>query len=97
MLRYSLTLTHLLPQNQWKKHETRFADKEWTVEETAAFEDAIHVHGPELRAVRDAVVTRSMPEVVRYYPHWKKSSVFLFLPCSCCLTAIHSTAASSAS
>lgn len=29
-------------------------------------------HNAELRAVRDEVVTRTMPEVVRFYGHWKK-------------------------
>ena len=57
---------------QWKKHESLFMDKEWTKEEILAFEDAIQQHGAELRAVRDEVVTRSMPEVVRFYGHWKK-------------------------
>lgn len=37
-----------------------------------AFEDAILTHGAELRAVREEVATRTMPEVVRYYGHWKK-------------------------
>jgi hypothetical protein len=47
-------------------------DKKWCDEEILAFEDAIQYHGAELRAVRDEVVTRSMPEVVRFYGHWKK-------------------------
>ena len=38
----------------------------------AAFEDAISMHGAELRAVREEVGTRPMPEVVRFYGHWKK-------------------------
>lgn len=36
------------------------------------FEDAIAVHGAELRPVRDEVGTRTMPEVVRFYGHWKR-------------------------
>ncbi|KAJ7809042.1 hypothetical protein B0H14DRAFT_3090942 [Mycena olivaceomarginata] len=56
---------------KWKRHETRYTDKEWSVEEIAAFEDAIAAHGPELRAVRDEVVARSIYEVVRFYGHWK--------------------------
>ncbi|KAI0364362.1 hypothetical protein BV20DRAFT_1125672 [Pilatotrama ljubarskyi] len=60
---------------KWKKTETRYTDKEWTAEEIAAFEDAIQVHGAELRAVRDEVGTRSMPEVVRFYGHWKNSKL----------------------
>jgi hypothetical protein len=47
-------------------------DKDWAEDERVAFEDAIHMHGAELRAVRDEVGMRSMPEVVRYYGHWKK-------------------------
>lgn len=47
-------------------------DREWTEHEKAAFEDAISIHGPELRAVRDEVGTRSIFEVVRYYAHWKR-------------------------
>ena len=47
-------------------------DKEWNMDEIFAFEEAILQHGAELRAVRDEVITRSMPEVVRFYGHWKK-------------------------
>lgn len=57
---------------QWKKSETRYTDREWSDEEIAAFEDAIMAHGAELRIVRDEVGTRTMPEVVRFYGHWKK-------------------------
>lgn len=57
---------------QWKKGEVRYTDREWTAEEVAAFEDGILLHGPELRAVRDEVGTRTVPEVVRFYGHWKK-------------------------
>lgn len=58
---------------KWKRGETRYADREWTAEEVAAFEDGIMFHGAELRAVRDEVGPRSMPEVVRFYGHWKNS------------------------
>ena len=57
---------------QFKKNETRFTDKEWGADEAAAFEDAISMHGAELRAVREEIGTRTMPEVVRFYGHWKK-------------------------
>ncbi|KAF8806889.1 hypothetical protein BYT27DRAFT_7190581 [Phlegmacium glaucopus] len=60
---------------KWKKHETPFMDKEWTTLEVAAFEDAIQHHGAELRAVRDEVANRSMPEVVRFYGHWKSEQL----------------------
>lgn len=65
------TLPRFLPL-QWKKGETRYIDREWTAEEVAAFEDGILHHGPELRAVRDEVGTRTVPEVVRFYGRWKK-------------------------
>ena len=35
------------------------------------------MHGAELRAVREEVTSRTMPEVVRFYGHWKKCA-----PCS---------------
>ncbi|KAN0088178.1 hypothetical protein V8E55_005235 [Tylopilus felleus] len=60
---------------KWKKGETRYTDREWTAEEIAAFEDGIFIHGPELRAVRDEVGTRTVPEVVRFYGHWKNSKL----------------------
>ncbi|KAH9893367.1 hypothetical protein C8Q73DRAFT_696721 [Cubamyces lactineus] len=60
---------------KWKKAETRYTDKDWSAEEVAAFEDAIQMHGAELRAVREEVGTRPMPEVVRFYGHWKNSKL----------------------
>ncbi|KAI0730597.1 hypothetical protein C8Q76DRAFT_832983 [Earliella scabrosa] len=57
------------------KHETRYTDKEWTPNEWAAFEDAIQMHGAELRAVREEVGSRTTPEVVRFYGHWKNSKL----------------------
>ncbi|KAH9851909.1 hypothetical protein C2E23DRAFT_869052 [Lenzites betulinus] len=60
---------------KFKKAETRYADKDWSADEVAAFEDAIQVHGAELRAVREEVGTRSMYEVVRFYGHWKNSKL----------------------
>ncbi|EGO22633.1 hypothetical protein SERLADRAFT_451461 [Serpula lacrymans var. lacrymans S7.9] len=56
---------------KWKKSETRYTDREWTAEEVAAFEDGILTNGAELRAVREEIGTRPMPEVVRFYGHWK--------------------------
>lgn len=66
----SHVLTH--PIHQWKTHPTRYTDKEWSKEEITTFEEAIQAHGAELRSVRDEVVTRTMPEVVRFYGHWKR-------------------------
>ncbi|KAM5536579.1 hypothetical protein V8D89_009674 [Ganoderma adspersum] len=60
---------------KFKKNETRYTDKEWGADEVAAFEDAISMHGAELRAVREEVGTRPMPEVVRFYGHWKNSKL----------------------
>ncbi|KAG8221065.1 hypothetical protein J3R82DRAFT_2579 [Butyriboletus roseoflavus] len=60
---------------KWKKGETRYIDREWTAEEVAAFEDGILLHGPELRAVRDEVGTRTVPEVVKFYGRWKNSKL----------------------
>ncbi|KAF8902398.1 hypothetical protein CPB84DRAFT_1678860 [Gymnopilus junonius] len=56
---------------KFKKVEIPYTDKDFNREEVVAFEDAIQQHGAELRAVRDEVGTRSMPEVVRFYGHWK--------------------------
>ena len=66
---------------QFKKNETRYTDKEWGADEVAAFEDAISMHGAELRAVREEVGTRPMPEVVRFYGHWKKYEIHLVPLC----------------
>ncbi|KAJ3565703.1 hypothetical protein NP233_g7465 [Leucocoprinus birnbaumii] len=57
--------------DKWTKEETPYRDEGWTRDEIIAFEDAIMHHNAELRAVRDEVVTRTMPEVVRFYGHWK--------------------------
>ncbi|KAF5373286.1 hypothetical protein D9615_007375 [Tricholomella constricta] len=66
---------HFEAMVKWKKYETAYTDREWTRDEIAAFEDAIISHGAELRAVREEVATRSMPEVVRFYGLWKNSKV----------------------
>ncbi|KAF8892173.1 hypothetical protein BD779DRAFT_1670511 [Infundibulicybe gibba] len=60
---------------KWKKTETSYTDRPWTRDEEVAFEDGILTHGGELRAVREEVGTRSMPEVVRYYGRWKNSKL----------------------
>ncbi|THG98485.1 hypothetical protein EW026_g3722 [Hermanssonia centrifuga] len=64
-----------LHQEKWKKSETRFIDKDFTDAEVAAFEDAIAIHGAELRPVREEVGSRTMPEVVRFYGHWKSTKL----------------------
>lgn len=57
---------------QWKKEEVRFGDREWSEDEVNAFESAILDFGPELRSVRDQIITRTLPEVVRFFTLWKK-------------------------
>ncbi|KAF7370427.1 Lid2 complex component snt2 [Mycena sanguinolenta] len=71
----SVSMKNPMRMEKWKRYETRYTDKEWSVEEIAAFEDAIAAHGPELRAVRDEVVGRTIYEVVRFYGHWKCSKL----------------------
>lgn len=60
---------------KWKKIETPYKDREWSRDEIAGFEDAVVTHKAELRAVRDEVGTRSMPEVVRFFGHWKNAKL----------------------
>ncbi|KAK7056506.1 putative PHD type zinc finger protein with BAH domain-containing protein [Paramarasmius palmivorus] len=61
---------------KWKTHPTKFyTDPEWTEHEKDTFEEAIGMYGAELRAVRDEIVVKSMPEVVRYYGHWKNQKL----------------------
>ncbi|KAF5351332.1 hypothetical protein D9758_008025 [Tetrapyrgos nigripes] len=61
---------------KWKAQPTKhYTDREWSKDEVAAFEDAIMTHNAELRAVREEVVVRSMPEVVRFYGHWKNKKI----------------------
>ncbi|KAJ7931676.1 PHD-zinc-finger like domain-containing protein [Mycena leptocephala] len=71
----SVNMRSSMCTEKWKRHETRYTDKEWSVEEIAAFEDGIAAHGPELRAVRDEIPTRTIYEVVRFYGHWKCSKL----------------------
>ncbi|EAU90390.2 ZNF1 [Coprinopsis cinerea okayama7 len=60
---------------KWKKYETPYTDRPWSHDEVVAFEDAVALHGPELRAAKDEVPNRSMPEVVRFFGHWKNSKL----------------------
>ncbi|KAF9233474.1 hypothetical protein BU15DRAFT_90328 [Melanogaster broomeanus] len=71
----TVDMSVLTRTEKWKKGETKYTEREWTAEEVAAFEDGILVHGAELRAVRDEVGTRTVPEVVRFYGHWKNSKL----------------------
>lgn len=65
----------LTRHDRWKKAEVRIFDRDWTVEEVSAFEDAIQAHGPELRSVREEVSTKTIFEVVRFYGRWKNSKL----------------------
>ncbi|KAG8699565.1 putative PHD type zinc finger protein with BAH domain-containing protein [Ceratobasidium sp. 394] len=56
---------------KWQARDTRFWDKDWTAEEIEQFERGIKQHGPEVRAIKEGIRTRSVYEVVRYYGHWK--------------------------
>lgn len=69
---------------KWKKHETSYLEHKWTRDEVAAFEDGILVHGAELRAIFEEMGTRTMPEVVRFYGHWKKYALLLSLFATYC-------------
>ncbi|KIY44946.1 hypothetical protein FISHEDRAFT_50335 [Fistulina hepatica ATCC 64428] len=60
---------------KWKKRDNLVLDKDWTQDEILAFEDAIAEHGAELWQVQEMVGTRSMPEVVRFYGHWKAAKL----------------------
>lgn len=71
----AVNMKNKLRVDKWTKEETPYRDEDWTREEAIAFEDAIMHHNAELRAVRDEVVTRTMPEVVRFYGHWKNQKL----------------------
>ncbi|KAF8673463.1 PHD-like zinc-binding domain [Rhizoctonia solani] len=56
---------------KWQAKDTRFWDKDWTQDEIEQFENGIKQHGPEMRAIKDGIKTRSIYEVVRFYGRWK--------------------------
>ncbi|CAE6467003.1 unnamed protein product [Rhizoctonia solani] len=56
---------------KWQAKDTRFWDKDWTQDEVEQFENGIKQHGPEMRAIKEGIKTRSIYEVVRFYGHWK--------------------------
>ncbi|KAG7094163.1 hypothetical protein E1B28_007774 [Marasmius oreades] len=61
---------------KWKAHPTKhYTDHEWTQAEKETFEESIAAYGAELRSVRDDLVVKSMPEVVRFYGHWKSQKL----------------------
>lgn len=58
---------------QWQRMDSRFYDKEWTEEEVKLFEKGLEYHhGAELGLIKGEIKTRSVPEIVRFYGHWKK-------------------------
>ncbi|CAE6428957.1 unnamed protein product [Rhizoctonia solani] len=56
---------------KWQAKDSRFWDKDWTQDEVEQFENGIKQHGPEMRAIKEGIKTRSIYEVVRFYGHWK--------------------------
>ncbi|KAL1663438.1 hypothetical protein GGF50DRAFT_116024 [Schizophyllum commune] len=56
---------------KWSTELKLWRDADWTPQEIVAFENAIKEDGAELRAVREAVRSRTIKEVVRFYGHWK--------------------------
>ncbi|KXN90670.1 SANT domain-containing protein 2 [Leucoagaricus sp. SymC.cos] len=71
----AVNMKDLKRTDKWTKEQIPYRDEEWSREEVITFEDAIMHHNAELRAVRDEVVTRTMPEVVRFYGHWKNQKL----------------------
>lgn len=57
--------------DKWTQKERSYLERTWNQQEIAAFEDGIAVNGAELRAISEDIPTRTMPEIVRYYGHWK--------------------------
>ncbi|TFY51302.1 hypothetical protein EVJ58_g10639 [Rhodofomes roseus] len=52
----TVNMKSVMRHEKFKKSETRCIDREWTNQEIAAFEDAIAVHGAELRPVREEML-----------------------------------------
>ncbi|XP_006461741.1 hypothetical protein AGABI2DRAFT_205606 [Agaricus bisporus var. bisporus H97] len=71
----AVSMKHAVRIDKWTKEETSYKDEPWSREEVVTFEDAIMHHNAELRAVRDEVVSRTVPEVVRFYGHWKSQKL----------------------
>ncbi|KAI0738659.1 hypothetical protein C8Q80DRAFT_255981 [Daedaleopsis nitida] len=69
----TVSMRSIMRLRKFQKNDMRYTDKDWSHHEVAAFEDAISMHGAELRAVREEIGSRTMPEVVRFYGHWKNS------------------------
>ncbi|KAG6908898.1 hypothetical protein DXG01_002876 [Tephrocybe rancida] len=64
-----------LRSEKWKKYDTPYTDRAWSDDEIESFDVAISIHGAELRAVREQIPSRTMPEVVRFYGLWKSAKV----------------------
>ncbi|KAI0791951.1 hypothetical protein C8Q75DRAFT_610949 [Abortiporus biennis] len=68
----TVSMQSVMRKRKWATMETRYTDREWSTGEKAAFEEGIMTYGAELRPVKQVVgLQRTMPEVVRYYGHWK--------------------------
>ncbi|CAE6419711.1 unnamed protein product [Rhizoctonia solani] len=48
---------------KWQAKDTRFWDKDWSQDEVEQFENGIKQHGPEMRAIKEGIKTRSIYEV----------------------------------
>ncbi|KAF8748005.1 PHD-like zinc-binding domain [Rhizoctonia solani] len=69
--RYSLQYLDITQKFNSTTRPERFWDKDWTQDEIEQFENGIKQHGPEMRAIKDGIKTRSIYEVVRFYGRWK--------------------------
>ncbi|KAG6841246.1 hypothetical protein C0991_000530 [Blastosporella zonata] len=71
----SVNMRSPMRSEKWKKYDTTYTDREWADDEIESFDGAIMMHGAELRAVREQIPSRTMPEVVRFYGLWKSAKV----------------------
>lgn len=55
--------------------ELRYRDRDWSEAEETIFDDSVKKHHSELRHVRADLKTRTMPEIVRYFGHWKSEQL----------------------
>ncbi|KAG8782439.1 putative PHD type zinc finger protein with BAH domain-containing protein [Serendipita sp. 397] len=51
--------------------EVRYRDRDWSEVEDSIFDESVRKHHSELRHVRADIKTRTMPEIVRHFGHWK--------------------------
>ncbi|PVG02078.1 hypothetical protein CPB86DRAFT_780999 [Serendipita vermifera] len=69
---YSVNMRKPLCVRKWKDgKEQRYRDKDWSEIEEQIFDESVRKHHSELRHVRSDLKTRTMPEIVRHFGHWK--------------------------